>query len=179
MTPPRPPAPVLLRVGDAFVASTASVVADVTLHRDASVWYGCVVRGDDAPLSIGERSNLQDGAVMHADTGVPNAVGPDVTVGHGAILHGVRVEPFALVGMGAVLLGGSVVGEGAVVAAGCLVPERFVVPPWSLVVGVPARVVRTFDPVRRREDAIAQAAAYVRKAREHATGRWSESGGTS
>jgi carbonic anhydrase/acetyltransferase-like protein (isoleucine patch superfamily) len=165
-------APSMRRLGDAFVATTASVVADVTLGRDANVWYGAVLRGDDAPLTVGERSNLQDGVVMHADTGVRNDVGHDVTVGHGAILHGTRVGDFALVGIGAILLAHSVVGEGAIVAAGCVVPERFEVPAWSLAVGVPARVVKTFDPAERRADAIARAADYVKKAREHADGRW-------
>jgi carbonic anhydrase/acetyltransferase-like protein (isoleucine patch superfamily) len=158
--------------GRAWAATNATVVADVTLGEDANVWYGCVLRGDDAPLSIGARSNLQDGSVMHADTGARNDVGDDVTVGHRAVLHGVRVEDCALIGMGAVLLGGSTVGEGAIVAAGCLVPEGMVVPAWSLVVGVPARVVRTLDPVRRREEAVAHAADYVKKAKEHAAGRW-------
>lgn len=165
--------PTMLRRGEAFVATTASVVADVTLGRDANIWYGAVVRGDDAPLSIGERTNLQDGAVMHADTDIRNDVAHDVTVGHGAILHGTRIEPYVLIGMGAVLLGRSVIGEGSIVAAGCVVPEGFVVPPFSLVVGVPARIVRTLDPVRRREEAIVMAADYVRKAVDHASGRWS------
>jgi len=158
----------MLRRGDALVASNATVIADVTLGKDANVWYGAVVRGDDAPLAVGERTNLQDGVVMHADTGIPNTVGKDVTVGHGAILHGTKVGDYALIGIGSILLGRSVVGEGAIVAAGCVVPERFEVPPWSLVVGVPAKVVKTFDPAERRADAITRAADYVRKAREHA-----------
>ena len=159
--------------GGALVASTASVVGDVTLGRDANVWYGAVLRGDDAPLGVGERTNVQDGAVMHADTGVRNDVAHDVTVGHGAILHGTRVEPYALIGMGAILLGHSVIGEGSIVAAGCVIPEGFVVPPYSLVVGVPARIVRALDPASRRADAITIAADYVRKARDHHAGRWS------
>ena len=167
------PIPTMVRVGTAWIATTASVMAEVTFGEDANVWYGCVVRGDDAPLSVGARTNLQDGSVMHADTGVPNDVGADVTVGHRAVLHGTHVHDFALIGIGAVLLGGSVVGEGAIVAAGCLVPEKFVVPPWTLVVGVPARIVRTVEPAARRADAISRAADYVKKAREHAAGRWS------
>jgi carbonic anhydrase/acetyltransferase-like protein (isoleucine patch superfamily) len=165
-------APTMRRVGEAWVATTATVIADVRLGKEANVWYGAVVRGDDAPLSVGARTNLQDGVVMHADTGIPNDVGSDVTVGHGAILHGTRVHDFALIGIGAVLLGRSVVGEGAIVAAGCVVPEGFEVPAWSLVVGVPARVVKTFEPAARRADAISRAADYAKKAREHAEGRW-------
>ena len=165
--------PLMILRGEAFVASTATVLGDVTLGRDANIWYGCVVRGDDAPLSIGERTNLQDGSVMHADTGVRNDISHDVTIGHGAILHGARVGAYVLVGMGAVILGHAVVGEGSIVAAGCVVPERFVVPPYSMVVGVPAKIVKTFDPAKRRDEAIAHAADYVRKAKEHAAGRWS------
>ena len=169
----RPHVPTMRRVGSAYVATTATVVGAVRLGEDVSVWYGAVVRGDDAPLSVGARTNLQDGAVMHADTGVPNDVGCDVTVGHGAILHGVKVGDYALIGMGSTLLDGSVIGEGAIVGAGALVPERMVVPPYSVVVGVPARVVKTVDPAARRADAIERAAGYVAKARDHAAGRWS------
>jgi carbonic anhydrase/acetyltransferase-like protein (isoleucine patch superfamily) len=165
--------PTMRRVGKAWIATTASVMADVTFGEDANVWYGCVVRGDDAPLSVGARSNLQDGSVMHADTGVPNDVGCDVTVGHRAVLHGAKVHDYALIGIGSLLLAGSVVGEGAIVAAGCVVPERFVVPPWTLVVGVPARIVKTLEPAARRADALSRAADYVRKAADHASGRWS------
>lgn len=163
--------PTLLRQGHAWVATTASVVGDVVLGRDVNVWYAAVVRGDDAPLSVGDRTNLQDGVLMHADTDVRNDVAEDVTVGHGAILHGTRVERWCLIGMGAVLLGRSVIGEGSIVAAGCVVPEGMVVPPWSLVVGVPARVVRALDPAKRRAEAVEVAAGYVEKARRHAEGR--------
>ncbi len=164
--------PPMRRVGDAFVAAGATVVGDVRLGRDTNVWYGAVVRGDDAPLTIGDRTNLQDGVVMHADTDVRNDIAEDVTVGHGAILHGTRVERYALIAMGSVLLGRSVIGEGSIVAAGCVVPEGMVVPPWSLVVGVPGRVVKTLDPEKRRANAIEIALGYVRKATDHATGRW-------
>lgn len=162
----------LRAAGGAWVASSASVTGHVALGQDASLWYGVVVRGDDAAITIGPRTNVQDGAVVHVDPGCPQAIGADVTIGHGALCHGVRIEDFALVGMGAILLGGSVVGEGAIVAAGALVREGQHVPPWTLVVGVPARVVRTLDPATRRPEAIAHAAGYVERAREHAHGRW-------
>lgn len=167
-----PAAHCLHAVGEAFVASTASVTGRVALGRDASLWYGVVVRGDDAAITIGARTNVQDGAVVHVDPGCPQAIGSDVTIGHGALCHGVRIGDLALVGMGAILLGGSKVGEGAIVAAGALVREGQEVPPWTLVVGVPARVVRTLDPAERRLEAMAHAAGYVERAREHATGRW-------
>jgi carbonic anhydrase/acetyltransferase-like protein (isoleucine patch superfamily) len=128
--------------GGAFVAHNAVVTGDVTLGEDCGIWFGCVVRGDDAPLTIGRRTNIQDLTMVHADTGHPNVIGEEVTVGHRVVLHGVRVGDRSLIGMGAVLLGGSVIGEGAVVAAGTVVRENFVVPPRTLVAGVPGKIVR-------------------------------------
>jgi carbonic anhydrase/acetyltransferase-like protein (isoleucine patch superfamily) len=154
------------------VADTAAVNGDVVLGEDANLWYGAVVRGDDAPISIGARTNVQDNAVVHVDPGAPNHVAEDVTIGHGAICHGVRIERYALIGMGAVLLGGSIVREGAVVGAGAVVPEGMEVPPYTLVVGVPARIVKPVDPEERRRTALDHARGYVERAREHAEGRW-------
>lgn len=166
------PRSVLARVGGAYVASTAAVTGRVSLAQDASLWYGVVVRGDDAPITIGARSNVQDGAVIHVDPGQPQTIGADVTIGHGAICHGIRIEDHALIGMGAILLGGSVIGEGALVAAGALVRENQIVEPFTLVAGVPAKVIRSFDPATRRHEAKAHAAGYVERAREHAAGHW-------
>jgi carbonic anhydrase/acetyltransferase-like protein (isoleucine patch superfamily) len=165
-------APALVRVGAAYVATTASVTGRVALGEDASLWYGVVVRGDDAPITIGARSNVQDGSVVHVDPDCPQVIGSDVTIGHGAICHGVRIEDHALIGMGAILLGGSVVGEGAIVAAGALVRENQVVAPFTLVAGVPARLIRALDPDARRHEAREHAAGYVTRAREHAAGTW-------
>lgn len=131
--------------GGAFVASNAIVTGDVTLGEDAGIWFGCVVRGDDAPLCVGRRTNVQDLTMIHADTGVPNTIGEEVTIGHRCVLHGARVGDRCLIGMGAILLGGSVIGEESLVAAGCVVKEGFVVPPRSLVVGLPGRIVRSLD----------------------------------
>ncbi len=126
-----------------FVASTAVIVGDVDLGDDASVWYGAVLRADLQEIRIGARSNIQDNAVVHVDEpDFPTLVGEDVTVGHGAVLHGCRVDRGALVGMHATVLNGAVVGEEAVVAAGALVPPGMVVPPRTLVAGVPAKVRR-------------------------------------
>jgi carbonic anhydrase/acetyltransferase-like protein (isoleucine patch superfamily) len=162
----------MLRVGRAYVGDTATVTAAVTLGADANVWYGVAIRGDDAPIAIGERTNVQDNAVVHVDPGAPNAIGRDVTVGHSAICHGVEIGDYVLVGMGAVLLGGSVIGEGSIVGAGALVLENTVIPPYSLAVGSPARVVRALDAQERREQAIAHATHYVEQARRHADGAW-------
>jgi carbonic anhydrase/acetyltransferase-like protein (isoleucine patch superfamily) len=132
--------------GGAWVASNAIVTGEVRLGEEVGIWFGCVVRGDDAPLTIGRRTNIQDLSMVHADTGHPNVIGEEVTVGHRVVLHGVRVGDRALIGMGAVLLGGSVIGEEALVAAGSVVREGFVVPPRSLVAGVPAKLIRQLAP---------------------------------
>lgn len=150
--------------GGAFAATNATLTGDVTLGEDAGVWFGCVLRGDDAPLVVGRRTNVQDLTMIHADPGVPNVVGDEVTIGHRCVLHGARVEDGALVGMGAILLGGSVVGEEALVAAGAVVREGFEVPPRTLCAGVPAKVLRDLTPeeVRSLRDS---AEGYVRKIR--------------
>ncbi len=132
----------MTRHGEAFVASTAVVLGDVRLGRDASVWFGAIVRGDCAAISVGARTNVQDGAILHADTGVPNDIGADVTIGHAAVVHGRSVGDGTLIGIGAVILGGAVIGEGCIIAAGAIVKENAVIPPRSLVAGVPGKIVR-------------------------------------
>jgi len=128
--------------GGAFSAGNATLTGDLTLGEDVGIWFGCVVRGDDAPLSIGRRSNVQDLTMIHADTGVPNRIGEEVTIGHRCVLHGAQVDDRCLIGMGAILLGGSKIGAESIVAAGAVVKEGAEIPPRSLVVGVPARIVR-------------------------------------
>ena len=132
--------------GGAFRAVNAIVSGDVTLGEDTGIWFGCVVRGDDAPLTIGARTNVQDLTMVHADTGVPNSIGAEVTIGHRCVLHGAQVGDRCLIGMGAILLGRSVIGDESIVAAGSVVKEGFVVPPRTLVAGVPARIVREVRP---------------------------------
>ena len=128
----------------AYVDESALVIGDVVLGEDASVWMGAVLRGDVNRIRIGARSNVQDLCVMHADFGeLWTEVAEDVTIGHGAILHGCRVGPGCLIGMGAKLLNGVRVGEQSVVGAGAVVPEGMEIPPRSLVMGLPARVRRT------------------------------------
>ena len=162
------------RVGHAYVADTATVTAGVTLGEDTNIWYGVSIRGDDAPITIGARTNIQDNAVVHVDPGAPNVLGCDITVGHSALVHGVRVGDYALIGMGAILLGGCVIGEGAVIGAGAVVLENTIIPPWSLVVGAPGRIVRTVDKEERLRVALAHASHYVERAREHAAGSWDD-----
>ena len=122
----------------------------MTLSAHASVWYGAVLRGDMAAIVVGERTNLQDGTIVHVDEGLPTRIGARVGVGHRAILHACTVEDDCLIGMGSVLLNGVHIGTGSVVAAGAVVPEGARVPPGSLVVGVPARVTRPVDDALRQ-----------------------------
>lgn len=134
----------------AFVAPSADVVGDVVLAEEASVWYGCVLRGDVAPIRVGRGTNIQDLTVVHVDEGHPALIGDRVGIGHRAIVHGCEVRDDCLVGMGAVLLTGAVIGRGSLVAAGAVVTEGMEVPPDSLVVGLPAKVVRKVDDELRK-----------------------------
>jgi carbonic anhydrase/acetyltransferase-like protein (isoleucine patch superfamily) len=126
----------------AWIADSATVVGDVTLGPGTSVFYSAVLRADIESVSVGADSNIQDGAVLHADPGYPARLGDGVSVGHGAVLHGCTVEDGCLIGMNATVLNGAVVGAGSLVAANALVPEGTVIPPRSLVAGVPGKVRR-------------------------------------
>ena len=126
----------------AFIARGAQVLGDVTLLANSSIWYNSVVRGDINRIIIGERSNIQDGCIIHLENDLPCIVGNDVTVGHGAILHGCTVEDGALIGMGAIILSGPIIKKGSVIAAGAVVKEKTVVEPYSLLAGVPAKFIR-------------------------------------
>ncbi len=125
-----------------FLAENATVLGRVRVGDDSSIWFGAVVRGDTEAVEIGQRSNIQDLAVLHADPGCPCRIGDGVTVGHAAIVHGATVHDGALIGMRAVVLNGAVVGAGAIVGAGAVVSEGREIPPRHLAVGVPARVIR-------------------------------------
>jgi carbonic anhydrase/acetyltransferase-like protein (isoleucine patch superfamily) len=155
----------------AFIASTAAVMGEVTIGEDASVWYGAVLRGDMAPIVIGDQSNIQDGTIVHVDDGVPCTVGRRVGVGHRVILHGCTVEDECLIAMGSVLLNGVTIGTGSVVAAGAVVPEGIQVPPRSLVMGVPGRILRPVDAALA-ERVAATWKHYVKEARAHKSGRY-------
>jgi len=131
---------------DAFIAPTATLIGDVTVQSGASVWFGTVLRGDMDRIEIGERSNVQDNSTIHTDEGEPTIIGPDVTIGHNALVHSSIVARNVLIGQAAVLVGSKKVGEETIVGAGAVLPERFEAPPRSLVLGVPARVVREVRP---------------------------------
>lgn len=126
----------------AFVAPNATLAGAVQLGEGASVWYAAVLRADNEPITIGARSNVQDGCAFHVDHGHPVTLGEGVSVGHNAVVHGATIEDDCLVGMGAVVMNGAVIGRGSLVAAGALVTEGMQVPPRSLVAGVPAKVRR-------------------------------------
>ena len=149
--------------GGAYAASTAVLTGELHLGTEANIWFGCVLRGDDAPIHIGSGTNIQDLTMVHADPGVPNVIGSDVTVGHGCVLHGVSIQDRCLIGMGSVLLGGTHIGAESIIAAGAVVLEGKEIPPRSLVVGVPGRVVR--EVTDEEVESIRESAAdYIKKA---------------
>jgi len=134
--------------GGAFLAHNATVTGDVRIGAQSSVWFSAVVRGDVAPVVIGQRVNIQDGAIVHCDTGYANTIDDDVTIGHRAVVHGERVGRGSLIGIGAVLLGHTEVGAECLIGAGAVVPPGMKVPDRMLVVGVPGRILR---PVNDKE----------------------------
>jgi carbonic anhydrase/acetyltransferase-like protein (isoleucine patch superfamily) len=144
-----------------LVAPGAALVGDVTLGDDVSIWWGAVLRGDLAPIRVGARSNIQDGTVMHVADGASCTVGEEVVVGHRAMLHACRVEDGCLIGMQATILDEAVIGHGSIVGAGALITQRMVIPPRSLVLGAPGKVIRALGP---EDEAFHRAAAlkYVR-----------------
>ncbi|MDD1654755.1 MAG: gamma carbonic anhydrase family protein [Methanomicrobiales archaeon] len=146
--------------GALFVAGNATVIGDVTLSDGVSVWFGAVIRGDKDRISIGRSSNIQDNAVVHTSHGFPVTIGAQVSVGHGAILHGCTIGDRVLVGMGAIVMNGAEVGAGSLIAAGAVVTEGTRIPPGSIVMGVPGKVVRPVSPE--------QAAHIVRNAESYA-----------
>jgi len=153
---------------DAFVAPSADLVGHVVVEARASVWFHAVLRAEAEPITVGAGSNVQDGCVVHTDPGFPALIGPGVTVGHRAILHGCTVEDGALIGMGAVVLNGARVGAEALVGSGALVPEGKTVPPRTLFLGVPGRVVRELTAAELAR-VRGSAASYVERARLYLT----------
>jgi carbonic anhydrase/acetyltransferase-like protein (isoleucine patch superfamily) len=143
-----------------FIAPGAVVIGDVVLHDKASVWFNCVLRGDADRIEIGAGSNIQDGTVVHADTGFPTKVGEKVTVGHNAMLHGCTIGDGSLVGIGAVVLNGATVGKGCLIGANALVTEGMEVPDGSLVLGSPAKIKSQLS-VEQQEMLLINAEHYV------------------
>jgi carbonic anhydrase/acetyltransferase-like protein (isoleucine patch superfamily) len=147
----------------AYVAPTATIIGDVRIAAQASVWFGCVLRGDNEPIEIGPRTNVQDLTVIHTDEGIPCILGAGVTVGHRVVLHGATIEDGALISIGAIVLNRATVGSEALVGAGAVVTEGQVIPPRHLALGVPARVVRELTD-GETERLRAAAAHYVARA---------------
>ncbi|CAE7764363.1 unnamed protein product [Symbiodinium sp. CCMP2592] len=148
----------------AWVAPGAQVVGDVRLGKDVGVWFNCVLRGDDSHIEVGDGTNIQDLTMVHLDEGLPCTIGKNVSVGHACVLHGCTVEDDVLVGMGAVILNKAVIGRGSVVGAGALVLEGMQVPPFSLVVGSPAQVKKTYQEADRLHAQRQHASKYANKA---------------
>lgn len=142
------------------------VVGDVTLSEETSVWFNTVIRGDGDAITIGARTNIQDLSMLHVDPGQPLAIGPNVTVGHRAILHGCTIEECCLIGMGAVVMNGARVGRCSIIAAGSVVLENTVIPPFSLVAGMPATVKKQLSE-EIMEVIRASADIYVEKSRTY------------
>lgn len=125
-----------------FVSENSSVIGDVCIGENTSVWFGAVIRGDEDSISIGKNSNVQDNSVLHCDVGYPISVGNNVTIGHNAIVHGATIGDNVLIGMGAIVMNGAVVGADSVIGAGSVCTERMVVPEGSVVVGIPGKIVK-------------------------------------
>ncbi|HWQ67120.1 MAG TPA: gamma carbonic anhydrase family protein [Methanospirillum sp.] len=151
----------------AFIAPNSTMIGRITIGTDAGIWYGAVVRADKDQIMIGDRSNIQDNCVVHTSAGHPVSIGDDVSVGHGAILHGCTIQDQVLVGMGAIILNGAVVGSGSIIGAGALVSEGKEIPPRSLVLGVPGKVMRQVSD-EEGSGILHNASEYVKLAREHA-----------
>ena len=130
---------------ESWIAPNATVIGDVRLGKNASIWWNVTARGDNDPISIGENTNIQDGSVLHADEGIPLNIGCNVTVGHMVMLHGCTIGNGSLIGIGSVVLNRAVIGSSCIVGAGTLIPEGKIYPDRSLIIGAPGKVVRSLN----------------------------------
>jgi len=146
-----------------WIAPTASVIGNVILKKNASIWWGATLRGDQEPIVVGVNSNVQDGAVLHTDPGAPLTIGANVTVGHLAMLHGCDIGEGSLIGIGAVVMNGARIGRSCLIGAKALIPEGKVIPDNSLVMGAPGKVMRELD---------AEAIARLARSAESYVGNW-------
>ena len=151
---------------DIFIAPGSQLIGEVVVKQKSSIWFNAVLRGDLAPIRIGEKTNIQENCSLHVDHDQPLNIGNQVTVGHGAILHSCQIEDNCLIGMGATILNGAVIGKNSIVGAGALIPENREIPPESLVVGLPGKVIRNLKEkeIKKLKE---QAAEYYRLAREY------------
>jgi carbonic anhydrase/acetyltransferase-like protein (isoleucine patch superfamily) len=146
---------------DFFVADNATVVGKIRLHNNASIWFNAVLRGDNEWITVGENSNIQDAAVLHTDPGIPLTIGNNVTVGHKVMLHGCTIGDNSLIGINSVILNGAKIGKNCLIGANSLITENKEIPDGSLVMGSPAKVVKTLDPEQQAQ-LVKSAETYVR-----------------
>ena len=151
-----------------FVAGNATIIGDVTIGKQVGIWFGAVIRADRDRIVIGDRSNIQDNCVVHTSKGFPVTIGNEVSVGHGAILHGCTIGNQVLIGMGAIIINGAKVGDGSIIGAGSVITEGKDIPPNSVVIGIPGKVVKQADQAQLR-NILHNAASYVELAREYAS----------
>lgn len=137
-----------------FVAPTAQIIGNVHIGKQSSVWFHSVLRGDLDTIRVGERTNIQDLSLCHADENIPLKIGNSVTIGHRSVLHGCTIENECLIGMGAIVMNQAVIGRGSVIAAGTVILEKTIIPPYSLVTGSPGRVKKTYKNKEEIEKAI-------------------------
>ena len=149
-----------------YVAPDADIVGDVELEENCNVWYQAVIRGDADRIHIGRGTNIQDGSILHVDPGFPMEIGENVTIGHGAVLHGCSIGDGSLVGMGAIILNGAKIGKNCIVGAGALVTQGVEIPDGTMALGVPAKVKRDLREDEIREN-LENAEVYVKLAREY------------
>ncbi|MCR4317018.1 MAG: gamma carbonic anhydrase family protein [Planctomycetes bacterium] len=161
----RPQLGKVLKHKDWYYADTASIVGDVHLEKDANIWFHTTLRGDDAPIYVGEGTNIQDGCVVHADPFVPVRIGKFNTIGHSAMIHAKEIGNYNLIGIHSTILGGAVIGNYCVIAAGAVVNEGAVIPDGSVVMGLPAKVKREVSE-HERMMAEARAKHYIEKAQK-------------
>lgn len=149
---------------DWYIAENAAVIGSVVIANHASIWFNVVIRGDTELITVGERSNIQDGSVLHADPGAPLAIGRNVSVGHNVMLHGCSVGEGSLIGINSVVLNHAVIGKSTLIGANTLVPEGKTIPDGVLVLGSPGKVVRELSP-EEKENLLEIAEGYVQRAR--------------
>jgi carbonic anhydrase/acetyltransferase-like protein (isoleucine patch superfamily) len=150
-----------------FVAGNATVIGDIRIGNQVGIWFGAVLRADKDRIIIGDRSNIQDNCVVHTSRGFPVTLGKDVSVGHGAILHGCTIADQVLIGMGAIVLNGARIGKGSVIGAGAVIREGMDVPEGSVVVGVPGKIIKETDAAQLQQ-ILTNAASYIELAGEYA-----------
>jgi carbonic anhydrase/acetyltransferase-like protein (isoleucine patch superfamily) len=153
--------------GTTYIAPGAHVIGQASLGHQTSVWFGAVIRADNEPIVIGDRTNIQENAVLHVDPGFPMVIGQDCTIGHGVVLHGCSIGDGCLIGMGSTIMNGARIGAGSVVGANSLITEGKEFPPQSLIVGSPAKAIRALDP---NVTFVHDAAVYVQRAEKYRKG---------